>query len=144
MLFCFQPLFAQTASPQGDVAKANPKLYVDVRSSGVSLGKATLNVDPLFHRGALYTGSYQLGVVPYIFLSEKGKLELDAPEDTMKKILGGVAVTFTGKASNDKQGKPKVITGKLTPADGSHGSVTFSVQTDNGPMVFNTSYHLGE
>jgi hypothetical protein len=121
-----------------------PKLLIDPSSTSVSLGKVSLSVDPLNHKGGVYVGDYQLKVVPYFFRSEKGTLKLEASDDTMHKLLGGIPVKFTGKASNNKNGKPKVITGNATPLTNDKGSVTFSVETDNGPMIFKTSYHVGE
>lgn len=143
MLLYVPALFAQS-SLQAQPAQSIPKLFVDPSSSRVSLGKATLTVNPLNHKGALYVGDYQLNVVPYFFMGETGVLQLDAPDDVMHKLLGGMPVAFTGIASNNKHGKPKIITGKITPAANDHGDVTFSVQTDNGPMIFNTSYHLSQ
>ena len=137
-------LNAQSPAPPDKLEPIVPKLIIDPSSSSVSLGKAYLTVDPLVHKGKLYVGDYQLSVVPYFFMSEKGTLELDASDDVLRKFLGGAVAVFTGKASNNKQGKPKVITGKISPSTKTGGGVTFSVQTDNGPMVFNTSYHLGE
>ena len=137
-------LDAQATPPLGKSEPSIPNLLIDPSSSTVSFGKAYLTVHPLVHKGKLYMGDYQLSVVPYFFMSEKGILELDAPDDAMQKLLGGTTVAFTGKASNNKQGKPKVITGKITPATKTQGNVTFSVETDNGPMVFNTSYHFAE
>ena len=62
----------------------------------------------------------------------------------MHKLLGGIPVKFTGTATDNKKGKSKVITGTATPSTHDKGSVTFSVQTDNGLMAFNTSYHFGK
>jgi hypothetical protein len=117
---------------------------IDPSSTTVSLGKASLIVNPLTHKGKFYGGDYQLKVVPYFFQSEKGTLELEASDDTVHKLLGGIALEFTGKATNNKNGKPKVITGKATPLTNEKGSLTFSIVTDNGPMVFDTSYPFGE
>ena len=108
------------------------------------LGKASLIVDPLAHKGKFYVGGYQLKVVPYFFKSENGMLELEASDDAVHKLLGGVAVKFIGKAANNKSGKPKVIIGKATPSSKDRGRVTFSIVTENGTMVFDTSYHFGE
>jgi hypothetical protein len=135
---------AQAVAPLSKSGSAIPRLFIDASSSTVSFGRASLTVDPLIYKSRLYLGDYQLSVFPYFFMSEKGRLELGAPDDTMQKLLGGTAVAFTGKASNNKQGKPKVITGKITPITKTQGSVTFSVVTDNGLMIFNTSYHFGE
>jgi len=144
MLFGFSSLDARSPTPLGKSAQTTSKLLIDKSSSSVSFGKVYLTVGPLTYKNHLYLGDYKLSVVPYFTMSEKGVLALDAPDDVMQKLLEGVATAFTGKASNNKQGKPKMINGKIMPSTKTHGSVTFSVQTDNGPAVFNTSYHFGE
>jgi hypothetical protein len=144
MGLCTSSLDAQSPTPGGKSEPTAPKLFIDQSASSVSFGKAYLTVEPLIHKGELYVGDYKLSVVPYFTMSEKGVLELDASNDVMRKILAGNPTAFTGKASNNKQGKPKIVTGEITPTAKTQGSVTFSVQTDNGPMLFNTSYHFGE
>lgn len=137
---------AQTpeASTPGQTAAPGRRLYVEPSSSAVSLGKVSLTVSPLIHQGHLFTGDYGLQVVPYVFKNEKGKLELEATDETVDKIIAGTAMEFTGKATNEKNGKTKAIIGKITPSAADRGSVTFSVQTDNGLMVFNSTYHFAK
>ena len=53
-------------------------------------------------------------------------------------------MTFTGKARSNKTGKLKVITGTATPSEKDKGSLIFSLETDNGPMVFKTFYHFAK
>jgi hypothetical protein len=119
------------------------KLFIDSSSTSVALGKASLIVSPLTHRGGNYVGTYQLKVRPYYFKSEKGTLLLAASDDSVRKLQAGTAINFTGKAVTRKDGKTHVVLGKATPSSGDWGSVTFSIITDNGKMVFNTSYHFG-
>ena len=120
------------------------KLFIDPSSTSVALrGKASLIVSPLTHRGGNYVGTYQLKVRPYYFKSEKGTLLLAASDDSVRKLQAGTAINFTGKAVTRKDGKTHVVLGKATPSSGDRGSVTFSIITDNGKMVFNTSYHFG-
>jgi len=76
-------------------------------------------------------------------MSEKGSLLLAASDDSVRKLQVGTAIDFTGKAVARKNGKIHVVLGKATPSSGERGSVTFSIITDNGQMVFNTSYHFG-
>ena len=52
------------------------KLFINPSSTSVRLGKATLIVSPLNHRGGNYVGDYQLKVRPYSFKSETGTLVL--------------------------------------------------------------------
>ena len=60
----------------------------------------------------------------------------------MHKLDEGKPADFTGTAINSADGTAKAVTGKATPSDTQRGAVTFSISTDNGPLVFNTSYHF--
>ena len=117
-------------------------MFVDPSSTTVSLGKVRLNVSPLSQKEAAYTGNYEIKVTPYFFKSEKGGLLLVPSGDLVAALAQGKAVEFTGKATNHANGKSKVVRGKATPATADRGTVTFSIPTDNGEMVFNTSYHF--
>jgi hypothetical protein len=118
------------------------KLFIDPNSTSVTLGKASLIVSPLTHRNGNYEGDYQLKVRPYFFKSEKGTLLLAAADDSVRKLQAGTAIAFTGKAVTRKDGKTHVVLGKATPSSRDGGSVTFSIITENGKMVFKTSYHF--
>ena len=118
------------------------KLFIDPSSSSVALGKASLIVSPLTHRGGNYVGTYQLKVRPYFFKSEKGSLLLAASDDAVRKLQTGTAINFTGKAVTRKDDRTHIVLGRATPSSGDRGSVTFSIITDDGKMVFSTSYHF--
>lgn len=131
----------QGSSP-GDHSQRGRKLFIDPSSSSVAGGKAYLIVAPLIYQAESYGGDYQLKVRPFFFKSEKGVLQLAAPEDSMRKLERGGATDFTGKVMSSK-GKTRVVTGRITPSTPDGGTVTFSVITEHGKMVFNTSYHFG-
>jgi len=118
------------------------KLFIDPSSTSIALGKASLIVSPLIHRDGNYVGDYQLKVRPYFFKSEKGTLLLAASDDSVRKLQAGKAIGFTGKAVTRADGRIHVVLGKATPLANDRGSVTFSIITDNGKMIFNTSYHF--
>ncbi len=118
------------------------KLFIDPSSTSLALGNASLIVSPLIHRDGNYVGDYQLKVRPFFFKSEKGTLLLAASDDSVRKLQAGTSIDFTGKAVTRKDGKIHVVLGKVTPLSGDRGSVTFSIITVNGKMVFNTSYHF--
>lgn len=120
------------------------RMFVDPSSTTVSHNKVRLIVGPLTHQGKFYVGSYQLKVFPYFFKSETGTLKLEAPDEAGRKFAEGTEVKFTGKATNNKGAKDKVITGKATPSDKDKGSLIFSLETDNGRMTFKTSYHFAK
>lgn len=138
-------LHAQTPAPTpSTVDLTNRRMFVDPSSTSVSLGKARLTVSPLSHQGGTYTGDYQLKVVPYFFKSQKGPLVLITSADLIRKLSQGMPVEFTGKATNSTDGTFKVVKGKATPSSEDKGAVAFSIPTDNGEMVFNTTYHFGK
>ena len=118
------------------------KLFIDPSSTSLALGKASLIVSPLTHQEGNYVGDYQLKVVPYFFKSEKGTLLLAASDDSVRKLQAGKAIGFTGKAVTRADGRIHVVLGRATPLSNDRGSVTFSIITDNGKMIFNTSYHF--
>ena len=141
ILFPLDRVDAQ-GSPTPSPALGRRRLFIDPSSTAVKLGKASLIVTPLAPRGNTYVGAYQLKVAPYFFKSGKGPLVLAAPQDSYRRLAQGMAVEFTGVATNQKNGKTKIVTGKITPSTNDRGQVTFSVPTDNGKMVFNTFYHF--
>ena len=91
------------------------RLIADPCSAVVLLGKATLVVTPLIHKENAYISDYRLRISPYFFKNEKGTLELNAPNATVKKLMAGNPVEFVGRAISSKNGKINKITGKATP-----------------------------
>jgi hypothetical protein len=146
MLLISSGLDAQdiASPPHTSGAAISRRMLVDSSSTTVTLGKIRLIVGPLTPKGNIYVGDYQIKVVPYFFKSEAGTLKLNAPDGTARKFAEGTEVTFTGKATNNKDGKTKLIIGKATPSDKDKGSVTFYVETDNGRMTFETSYRFAK
>jgi hypothetical protein len=138
--FLFASLLASAPLEAGEPAV--PQMIVDPSATKLALAKADLTVSTLKHDEQAYQGSYHLKVSPFSFKSEQGTLFLNATDDTVRKMSLGEAVEFTGKATNVKDGNVKVVTGKTSPKDTENGAVSFSVQTENGVLVFNTSYHL--
>ena len=121
-----------------------PRMFIDPSSTHVSCAKASLTVSPLRHRRGFYMGDYQLKVFPYFFKSETGFLSFFAPEDFLHKLAIGAPVEFTGKATNSVDGKVKDIKGKAVPSASGKGVVTVTIVTDNGDMIFNTTYHFAQ
>ena len=150
-IFCLMVLlFCNWSGAQNPVgllnkpAQKSMRLFMAPCSTRVSLGKASLVASPLTHKGAFYVGDYQLKVLPYFFKSERGTLALEASDDLVKKLMEGIPIEFVGKAADNKNGKPKEISGKATPSTTDQGSVTFSIATENGTMIFNTFYRFSK
>ena len=130
------------ALPTANSKPTNLRMFVDPSSTSLALGRASLTVSPLTYQKQTYAGDYQLKVVPFLYKSQAGKLSLAAPDDSVRRLAEGLAVEFTGEAVNQKDGKTKVVKGKITPITKDRGTVAFKIATENGELVFNTSYHF--
>jgi hypothetical protein len=128
-----------TAEPLYSVTR---KLIIDPSSTAVPLGKARLIVSPLMRRNGNYAGEYQLKVRPYFFKSETGSLVLGVSEDALRKLQTGRPIDFTGKAVTREDGTSHVVLGRATPLSDDRGRVTFSIMTENGKFIFNSSYRF--
>jgi len=145
LLFVSEFLNAQTSAHSPDkLEPTNLRLFVDPCSTWVSLGKVRLIISPLTLKGKFYLADYQIKVVPYFLKNEKGTMVLDASDPMVRKLLKGTAVPITGKATNTRNGRIKVINGMATPSGNDRGTVTVSIATENGLLVFNSFYHFGK
>ena len=136
-------ILAQGSNSTAKTADAvTRKLFIDPSSSSVALGKVNLIVSPLTHRNGNYAGDYRLKVKPYFYKSEEGTLLLAVSVESVRKLQAGTAIDFSGKAVTRKDGKIHVVLGRASPFSSDRGNVTFSIITENGKMVFNTSYHF--
>ena len=137
------PINAQRSDFTAEAADAATRiLLIDPSSTSVALGKVNLIVGPLTPRNGNYVGDYQLKVKPYFFKSEEGALLLAASLGSVRKFQAGTAINFSGKAVTRKDVRIHVVLGRATPFSNDRGSVTFSIITDNGKMIFNTFYHF--
>ncbi|MEO5719616.1 MAG: hypothetical protein ABIR29_13740 [Chthoniobacterales bacterium] len=121
------------------------RMFVEPSSSKLAGGTAHLVVGVLNRHDSSYTGNYRIKVFPYFFKSESGKLLIKVSEPLLKRMIAGGATSFAGSAITDGTGETRKITAKARPAasDPRAGALTFTVATENGPLVFNTSYRIG-
>ncbi len=117
-------------------------LSVATSSSSLAGGTAKLIVGTLRREGENYVGDYRLKVFPYFFKSEKGRLFIRISERALRRVHRGRAVTFAGQASAEGTKLTRKITGKATPSGSDRGILDFTITTENGPLVFHTSYRL--
>lgn len=121
------------------------RISIQPASASLAGGKARLTTTGLQRKGGKYAGNYQLNVVPYFFKSETGTLSMVVTDELLKKLIGGNTVSFAGKAVTTGTGKTRAVKVKATPtaADAAKGSMTISIPTENGELVFATQYTLG-
>ncbi|MEO8043567.1 MAG: hypothetical protein ABI674_01560 [Spartobacteria bacterium] len=130
---------AQAASFAGGITS---NLLVAPSSSKLAGGTAKLDVGVLSREDSAYTGEYRIKVFPYFFKSETGKLLIKVSETSLRRMIEGDVTSFAGRAITDGTGETRKITAKVRPAANDRGALTFTVATENGPLVFNTSYRI--
>lgn len=120
------------------------KLFVAPSSGKLAGGTAKLIVGVLRRSDAAYVGEYRIKVFPYFFKNESGKLLIPVSDTSLRKMIEGDATSLMGRAITDGTGETRRITAKVLPSanDHGHGDLTFTVATENGPLVFNTSYRI--
>ena len=138
-----------TASAHAAAAASDPvlsanRIAIQPASASLAGGKAHLTTTGIQRTGGKYAGNYQLKVVPYFFKSESGTLSMVVPNELLRKLMGGKAVSFAGKAVTSGSGTTRAVKVKATPAaaDAASGSMTISIPTENGELVFSTEYTL--
>lgn len=118
------------------------RLIVAPSSSKLAGGTAKLIVGVMSREGSTYIGEYRIRVFPYFFKNEKGRLSIDVSEPALHRMVGGHVTHFAGRATTNGSGLTRRVTARAMPAAKDHGALTFTVATENGPLVFNTSYRI--
>jgi hypothetical protein len=142
MVFAVSMNVALAAS---DPVLSADRIAIQPASASLAGGKAHLTTTGLQRTGGKYAGNYQLKVVPYFFKSESGTLSVVVPDELLRKLVDGKAVSFAGKAVTSGSKTTRAVRVKATPAaaDAAKGSMTISIPTENGELVFATEYTLG-
>ena len=133
---------AQTSPTATATSRPARKLYVQPSSGSLAGGKARLVVTSLTREGLAYVGDYQIKVVPYFFKNEKGKLSITISDSALTDLSEKRPVECSGKAVTNVTNKTRPIKASAIPATADGGALKITVLTDNGPLVFDTSYQF--
>ena len=127
-----------------DLSAADPvcKLVIDPSSTRMSLARCELTVGTLECKADVLCGTYAIKVFPFTFKSDHGNLSLGVSNADLQKIAHGEALEFTGLAISARDAKAKPIKGRTKPDAGDHGLVSFTVTTEDGDLLFNSTYRV--
>ena len=81
---------------------------------------------PATRLAGVYETTYSAKVFPYFFMGESGKITLDAPDETLRKLAHGEEVDFLGRGVNSK-GEARRFEGHATPIDAMSGKLKVHV-----------------
>ena len=118
-------------------------VVVDPAKTSVYIGSVTMSFAPSTRQAGAYESAYTAKVFPYFFMSEKGKLVLDAPDETLRKLARGEAVDFTGRGVS-ASGAERRFEGRATPIDATSGKLkVHAFVSKRIDLIFNMTYHFG-
>lgn len=115
---------------------------VDPAKTSIYVGSVTLSFTPSTRKAGIYAADYTAKVFPYFFMSEKGSLTLDAPDEVMRRLASGEAVDFIGRGTSSS-GAARRFEGRATPTDAANGKLKVHVFVSKRiDLIFNMTYHF--
>jgi hypothetical protein len=119
-------------------------MVIEPCSASLAGGKARLIATALRREASKYTGNYQLKVTPYFFKNESGTLSIAVTDESLRKLVSGVPVSFAGSAVTKGSGKRRAVAIRATPtgAGSIKGNLRITITTENGELLFNSAYTL--
>jgi len=118
-------------------------LMVETSATTVSAAKARLTIGPLAPAGDIYHGDYEMRVSPFFFKSEKGRLAITIPRESIANSTAGRSVEITGTATTTgKNEKARRIDAIATPRNKEEGDLKLWFMVGERKLVFDTRYHF--
>jgi hypothetical protein len=123
-------------------ARYNTVIIAPARAT-IYVGFVTLALGPMARQRGTYASDYSATVWPYFFWNERGRLFIDVPDESLRRLQKGEAVDFVGHAVC-ADGAQRKVAGHAVPADLNSGSIQVRVfVTKHISLTFDTSYRVG-
>jgi hypothetical protein len=118
------------------------KAAVDPAKTSIYIGYVKLTA-PIFTRTRTsYVADYKASVFPFFFMSEHGRMTIEASDDDLRRLARGEAVQFKGHAENS-DGATRLVVGRAVPEDAIRGKLKVRVFVSKRiQLIFNTTYHF--
>ena len=131
------------AAAEGELARFQ-SLTVESARTSIYVGSVKLDIPRLTRQGTVFVSTYSARVLPFFFMSEKGRIAIDVPDADLRRLQAGETVEFSGQAINES-GEPRRIEGRATALDPGHGDIKVRVfVTQSIELIFNTTYTLAD
>jgi hypothetical protein len=134
--------------PQRAVASDEPvrtqwdHVTVEPMKTSIYIGSVGLTTGVFKRHGSTLSTTYEAKVVPWFFWSESGSITITLTDADLAKLATGQTAEFRGDAVNE-QNKPRPVTGRARPADGTSGKIKVRVMADGVELIFNGTYKFG-
>jgi hypothetical protein len=125
------------------VAPAWDRITVAPMKTSIYVGSVTLTPGIFARHGDAYTTTYAATVWPWFFWGETGTVTIKVTANDVARAARGETVEFAGAGANQK-GRPRQVSGRVQPADGTSGKLKIRIKVDGIELVFNGTYRAGE
>ncbi len=132
---------AGRASPADAPLPPATRAIVGPMKTSIYVGSVTLTTSEFVRSGDHLNATYEAKVWPWFFWSETGKISIALNDADNASVRRGETKDFTGEAFNQKN-KPRKVTGRAQPADGSSGKIKVRISVDDVELIFNGTYKL--
>ena len=134
---------AQAAPDSTNSAATNRILMIDTSAMPVAGGTATLTIGPLLRAGGVYSGDYDISVIPYFFKNEKGRLAIVVSDEALAGVAQGKVAEIIGTATTSGQGgATRHVDATATPVDINRGTLKLWFTAGDRKMTFEPAYHF--
>jgi len=117
-------------------------VVVEPAKTSIYVGSVTMSFSPSTRTAGVFEADYNAKVFPYFFMSEKGKLYLDAPDETLRKLARGETVEFAGRGVSES-GKPRRFDGTAKPSGATSGNLKVRAYVSKRiELVFDMTYRF--
>jgi hypothetical protein len=117
-------------------------VVVESAKTSIYVGSVTMSLAPSTRKAGVFESDYAAKVFPYFFMSETGKLFLDASDETLRKLARGETVEFAGRGVSSS-GAPRRFIGTAKPTDATSGKLKVRAYVSKRiELVFDMTYRF--
>ena len=118
------------------------RVEVPASKTSIYLGSVTMTMPVFVRVNGVFEAPYAAKVMPFFFYNETGRLQIDFPDDAVRRLDRGEPVEFKGRAVRD-DGAERRVEGKASPIDARSGKLKVRVfYSRRIELIFNTTYRF--
>jgi hypothetical protein len=118
------------------------RVIVENAKTSIYVGTVTMTMPTFVRAGSAFESTYTARVFPYFFYNESGRLTVELPDESLRKLQRGEPVDFSGRAVRD-DGSERRVEGRATPTGSSQGKLKVRViYSKRIELIFNTTYRF--
>jgi hypothetical protein len=118
------------------------RVVVDPAKTSIYVGSVTMSFTPSTRKAGIFEADYSAKVFPYFFMSEQGKVFLEASDETLRKLARGETVEFAGRGVSS-DGKPRRFDGTAKPTDATSGKLKVRAYVSKRiELIFDMTYRF--